>query len=81
MPTVYQEVAVEVNMEDFGDDDLIEELEERGYKVLCEGQEDEDEVIQEMIWRYKTGYIEEAMLLLERRFPGMHGISKLIKEK
>lgn len=30
MPTVYTEVEVDVNLDDFGDDDLIEELERRG---------------------------------------------------
>lgn len=30
MPTVYTEVEVDVDLEDFDDDDLIEELERRG---------------------------------------------------
>lgn len=30
MPTVYTEVEVDVSLEDFDDDDLIEELERRG---------------------------------------------------
>ncbi len=30
MPTVYTEVEVDVGLEDFDDDDLIEELERRG---------------------------------------------------
>jgi hypothetical protein len=46
-----------------------------------EDQEDQHPEIQEMIWRFKHGYIEDAMILLERRFPEMYGISKLIKEK
>ncbi len=30
MPTVYTEVEVDVSLEDFDDDDLVEELERRG---------------------------------------------------
>ena len=30
MPTVYTEVEVDVDLEDFADDDLIEEIERRG---------------------------------------------------
>lgn len=30
MPTVYKEVEVDVDLDDFDDDDLIEELERRG---------------------------------------------------
>lgn len=34
MPTVYQEVEVEVELDDFDTDDLIEELERRGSGVV-----------------------------------------------
>jgi hypothetical protein len=76
VPKVYREV--EVDIDDFDDDDLIEEIESRGYKVLMEDQEDQQPEIQEAIWRYKNGYIEDAMILLERRFPELYGISKRI---
>ena len=74
-------VSVDVDLDDFDDDDLIGEIESRGYKVLAEDKEDEHPVLQEMIWRYKAGYIEDAMLLLERKFPEMYGISKLIRKE
>ena len=76
MPTV--STFVEVDLDDFDDDDLITELEQRGYLVSSE-ETDPDNLLAEMIWRYKNGYIEDAMLLLERRFSEMHGISKRIK--
>lgn len=76
MPKVYREVDFDID--DFDDDDLIEEIESRGYKVLMEDQEDQQPEIQEAIWRYKNGYIEDAMILLERRFPELYGISKRI---
>jgi hypothetical protein len=37
MPTVYQEVEVEVELDDFDTDDLIEELERRGSGVMDYG--------------------------------------------
>ena len=75
MPGVY----VDFNLEDIDDNDLIDEIEVRGYKVLMEDQEDQHPEIQEAIWRYKNGYIEDAMILLERRFPELHNLSKRIK--
>lgn len=33
MPRVYTEVEVDVELDDFSDDDLIEELESRGFDV------------------------------------------------
>ena len=76
MPTVHKEVECDIS--DFDDDDLIDEIESRGYTVLMEDQEDQHPEIKEAIWRYKNGYIEDAVLLLERRFPELSGISKRI---
>jgi hypothetical protein len=73
---------IEIDSEDFDDDDLIDELEDRGYIVTHSNEDDlfeKDDILSEMIWRYKNGYIEDAMLLLERRFPEMHGITRRIK--
>ena len=70
---------VDLDLDDVDDDDLIEEIVSRGYTVLAEDQEDEHPEIQEAIWRFKTGYIEDAVLLLERRFPDLYGLSKRIK--
>lgn len=78
MPTVYQEVAVNFDISDFDDDDLIEELESRDYIVRYKDDGDEHPDIEEAIWRYKNGYIEDAVLLLERQFPELTGLSKRI---
>lgn len=77
MPTVTK--YIDLDLHDLDDDELIEELESRGYKVLMEDQEDQHPEIQEAIWRFKTGYIEDAVILLERRFPELYGLSKRIK--
>lgn len=71
-----------IDLEDFDDDDLIYELEYRGYNVNHSNEDnlfEKDDILSEMIWRYKNGYIEDAMFLLERRFPEMHGITRRIK--
>lgn len=34
--TVYEEVEVEVDLRDFADDDIVEELQDRGY-IVCRG--------------------------------------------
>lgn len=73
---------VEIDLDDVDDEEMIDELESRGYIVTHTSDDDglqKNDILSEMIWRYKAGYIEDAMLLLERRFPEMYGISKRIK--
>lgn len=72
---------VDINLNEVDDEEMIYELEDRGYTVTHsdDDQYEEDGILSEMIWRYKNGYIEDAMILLERRFPEMYGISKRIK--
>jgi hypothetical protein len=73
---------VDIDLVEVDDEEMIYELEDRGYIVTHSDDDDqyaEDGILSEMIWRYKNGYIEDAMLLLERRFPEMYGISKRIK--
>lgn len=76
MPVITKYIDLDLN--DVDDDELIEEIESRGYKVLMEDQEDQHPEIQEAIWRFKAGYIEDAVILLERRFPDLYGLSKRI---
>jgi hypothetical protein len=72
---------VDIDLNEVDDEEMIYELEDRGYTVVHSDDDpyEEDGILSEMIWRYKNGYIEDAMLLLERRFPEMYGISKRIK--
>jgi hypothetical protein len=81
MPTIYKEVEVDYDVEDFTDDELVEEIESRGFRVLAEDEDifADDETIQEAIWRYKNGYIEDTLLLIERKFPELYGLHKRIK--
>jgi hypothetical protein len=72
----YVTTEVEVDLDDFDDDDLIQELISRGYSVAKGADICSD--AQNAIWRYKLGYIEEAAFLLERAYPELYGISKYI---
>ena len=78
----YKEVWVDdAELIDFDDQDLIDELEERGWEVQkAKVPSDIEPDIDLVIWRYKMGYIEDAMLLLERMYPELYGLSKRIKE-
>jgi hypothetical protein len=53
MPTVYQEVEVEVELDDFDTDDLIEELERRGSGVMDYG--DGKEILQTIYEKRRLG--------------------------
>ena len=51
MPYVYKEVEVEIDLEDFDDDDLVEELERRGRGYNTQGVNvDEMRDLLEKIW-------------------------------
>jgi hypothetical protein len=52
MPYVYKEVEVEIELEDFSDDELIEELERRGLDYNTQGVDgDEMRLVLEQIWQ------------------------------
>lgn len=81
MPYVNAEVLVELN--DFDNEDLIEELEDRGFVVYDQSGKNQineiDNGMEDVIWRYTRGYIEDAMILLERLYPELYGLHKRIK--
>lgn len=71
MATIETTVCVDVDLENFGDSELIEEMKYRGYHVS-----EEPEIISiEQYWN--QGNRKEALVLLERKFPELIGISKL----
>ena len=57
MPYVYKEVEVEVDLEDFDNDELIEELERRGLDYNTQGVDADDmRTLLEKIWmKRRTG--------------------------
>lgn len=77
MPTFEQTVYVDVDLDDFDDEDLAKELQSRGYMVSEKNAEPElDTVSVEQYWN--RGDKKEALILLERKFPELRGISQLV---
>lgn len=66
------------DLDDYNDDALIREIESRGWIVSKDGTPPVN--IEEVVWRYKNGYIEEALIQLERVCPELYGISKHVKK-
>jgi hypothetical protein len=71
MSTKYISTEVEVGLEEWRDDELIEEIQARGYSV-----EDDDDV--EIQWRWRRGDKKEALVLMERKYKWLRGLSDLI---
>jgi hypothetical protein len=67
-------VNVDVNLREFDDDELIEELEDRGWDIPDKGDYN-PELIKDMIDWFLRGNAKEAMIVLERIYPNMRGIS------
>lgn len=76
MPTFSQTVYVDVEMDEFDVDDLIDELESRGYTVLKDPIAEADFVNVE--WHVQRGELKEALILLERQVPELRDISRLV---
>jgi hypothetical protein len=55
MPTVYTEVEVDVSLEDFDDEDLIDELERRGLGAEVSDNSTASELIQEIYQKRRLG--------------------------
>ena len=70
--TKYISTEVEVGLEKWDDKELIKEIKERGYNV----EEPEDLVNVEWCWR--RGQKKEALILLEREFKWLRGVSELV---
>jgi hypothetical protein len=76
MPTFEHVVYTDVDLDEFDDDDLIEELENRGYNVS------KDPIVEESFfnveWHVLRGELKEALILLERKISDLKGISDLV---
>ena len=75
MATIETTVCVDVDLENFEDSELIEEMKYRGYHV-SEKPEIAEIISIKQYWN--QGNRKEALILLERKFPELIGISKLI---
>jgi hypothetical protein len=73
MARVITEVEVDVDLDDFDDQELIEEVEARGFYV---SDGDHNDIIA-IEYHWNRGDKKEALILLERKFRELHGISQL----
>jgi hypothetical protein len=73
--------TIDVYLDDFDDEDLIDELEDRGYKVDKDLNEQEEvrNLLSEVIDWYKRGDVKEALIQLEIIEPELFGISEKVK--
>lgn len=69
-------IDVEVYLDQFDDDVLVEELEARGYTIE---KEDDVNYLHEVVDWYKRGNVKEALTQLERLEPELYGISEKVK--
>jgi hypothetical protein len=67
----YISTEVEVSLDEWDDKEIIEEVKARGYKV------EEEEGLIEAQWRWRRGDKKEALIILEREFKWLRGISEL----
>ena len=74
MATFSETVYVDVELDEFDDEEIIDYMDSRGYTITKNKQSDFIEIIR----RWETGDKKEALFLLERELPELYGISKLI---
>lgn len=83
MPTftkeVYVDVDIDVEADEFDDDELIEELEDRGYTVFKNLTQQEETDLCIVAWLLDLNKTEEALIMLERMLPQLNGITHKIK--
>jgi hypothetical protein len=72
MSTKYISTEVEVGLDEWTDLELIEEIKARGYKV------EDDEDLVEVQWCWRRGDKKEALILLERQYKWLRGLSELM---
>lgn len=78
MPIFTETVEVEVDLDDFDEEDIVQYVKDLGYVVVEEETEIETDVMHEMkhaIWEYKYGSVTEAVKIIERVFPDLKGLS------
>ncbi len=70
-----QTVEVDVDLDDFDDEEIIDYMEGRGYTVTKDPAADACFV--DVAWNIERGNLKEALILLERELPELKGIASL----
>lgn len=80
MASFSQQVWVDIDLEEFDDDELIEEMEDRGYSITKNPlQYTSDDDLKNIAWLLTLNKTEEALIQLERLLPELRGIKDKIK--
>lgn len=79
MPTITETVYIDVEADEFDDDELVEELEDRGYTVFKNLTQHEETDLCVVAWLLDLNKTEEALIMLERMLPQLKGITNKIK--
>jgi hypothetical protein len=70
-----QTVEVDVDLDEFDDEEIIDYMECRGYTVTRDSAADASFV--DVVWNIQRGELKEALILLERQIPKLKGIASL----
>jgi hypothetical protein len=70
-----QTVEVDVDIDEFDDEEIIDYMECRGYTVTRDSAADESFV--DVVWNIERGNLKEALIQLEREVPELKGIASL----
>ena len=71
-------VSVDVNLREFDDAELIEELEDRGWDIPDKKDKSHTinaDLTKDMVDWFRRGNVKEALIIFERIYPEMRGIS------
>lgn len=71
-----QTVEVDVDLDEFDDEEIIYYMEFRGYTVTKDPAADASFV--DVVWNIERGNLKEALIQLEREVPELKGISGLV---
>lgn len=66
-----ERVEIDVGLDEWDDSELIDEMKARGYTV-------DDEDIENVQYCWNRGQKKEALILLERKFKWLRGVSDLM---
>lgn len=75
MATFSQTVYVDVELDEFDENEIVEHLEYQGYTVTKNPAAELD--FTDVEWYVQRDNLKEALILLERKLPELKGISKL----
>ena len=76
MVTISETVYVDVELDEFEDDEIVDYMQGRGYIIT---KDPLDASFVDIAWNVDQGNLKEALILLEREVPKLSGISRLVE--